>query len=79
MNKLHLKNPEDLKTNIDPWLGFAENKGKGGEKEEKLIHSSRRTKDQDLGQIKMPSKYATILTCSFQKDQQMSLDLKMLS
>jgi hypothetical protein len=79
MNKLHWKNPEDLKTNIDPFLGFVENSGKGGEKEEKLIPSSRKTKDQGLGQLKMPSKYATILTCSFQKDQQMNLNLKMLS
>jgi hypothetical protein len=79
MNKLHWKNPEDLKTNIDQLIGFVEDTAKSGEGEGKLIHPSRKTKDGDLRQLKMPSKYATILTCSFEKDQQMSQDLKTLS
>jgi hypothetical protein len=70
MNKLHWKNPEDLKTNIGQLVGF-----KG---EEKLIHSTAKAEDQNLKLLKMPSKYATILTCSFEKDQKMVLGGKLL-
>jgi hypothetical protein len=78
MNKLHWKNREDLKTNIDQLIGFVENTTKGGEGEEKLVHSTSKVEDQNLCQLKMPSKYATILTCSFEKDQKMVLGGKLL-
>jgi len=88
MNKLHWKNPGDLKTNIDQLIGFVENstlrselsgsKTKGGEGEEKLSHSTSKVEDQNLKLLKMPSKYATILTCSFEKDQKMVLGGKLL-
>ncbi len=77
MNKLHWKNREDLKTDIDQLIGFVENTTKGGEEEEKLIHSMAKVEDQNL-KVKMPSKYATILTCSFEKDQKMVLGGKLL-
>ncbi len=70
MNKLHWKNPENLKTNLDQLIGF-----KG---EEKLVHSSTQDEDQNLKLLKMPSKYATILTCSFEKDPKMVLGGKLL-
>lgn len=77
MNKLHWKNPEDLKTNIDQLIGFVENATKGEEEEEKLVPSTAKVEDQNL-KVKMPSKYATILTCSFEKDQKMVLGGKLL-
>jgi hypothetical protein len=77
MNKLHWKNREDLKTDIDQLIGFVENTTKGGDEEEKLIHSTAKVEDQNL-KVKMPSKYATILTCSFEKDQKMVLGGKLL-
>jgi hypothetical protein len=70
MNKLHYKDPQDLKTNIDQLIGF-----KG---EEKLVHSTSKVEDQNFKLLKMPSKYATILTCSFEKDQRMVLGGKLL-
>lgn len=77
MNKLHWKNPEDLKTNIDQLIGFVENATKGEEEEEKLVPSTAKVEDQNL-KVKMPSKYATILTCSFEKDPKMVLGGKLL-
>ena len=71
MNKLHYKNPDNLRTDIDQLINFR------GEKD--IVHSSPKAGDQDLSQLKMPSKYATILTCSFEKDQRTDLDVKMLS
>ncbi|MCJ7578575.1 MAG: hypothetical protein MUO91_09005 [candidate division Zixibacteria bacterium] len=78
MNKLYYKDPQDLKTNIDQLIGFVENATKGGEEEEKLVHSTSKVEDQNLKLLKMPSKYATILTCSFEKDQKMVLGGKLL-
>jgi hypothetical protein len=78
MNKLHWKNREDLKTNIDQLIGFVENATKGGEGEEKLVLSTSKAEAQNLNQLKMPSKYATILTCSFEKDHKMMLGGKLL-
>ncbi len=72
MNKLHYKNPDNLKTDMDPLIHL---KGKEG-----LIHfSTPKVKEQNAKLLKMPSKYATILTCSFEKDQRTDLDVKMLS
>jgi hypothetical protein len=71
MNKLHYKNPDSLRTDIDQLINFR------GEKD--IAHSSPKAKDQNLSQLNMPSKYATILTCSFEKDQRTDLDVKMLS
>jgi hypothetical protein len=78
MNKLHYKNPVDLKTNIDQLINFVENPATGGEGEEKLVHSCTKVEDQNLKRVKMPSKYATVLTCSFEKDQKMVLGGKLL-
>lgn len=78
MNKLHYKNPDNLKTTMEQLINFIENPAREG-KEEDVDHSPTKAKDQALGELKMPSKYATILTCSFEKDQRSGLDLKMLS
>lgn len=71
MNNLHCKNPDNLKTDIDQVIGCR------GEKD--LFHSSTKVKEQARNQLKMPSKYATILTCSFEKEQKTGLDVKILS
>lgn len=60
MNKLRFKNPDDLKTDIDQLIDF--------EGEEKLIHTTTKTANRNLGQLRLPSKYATVLTCSFEED-----------
>jgi hypothetical protein len=78
MNKLHYKNPVDFKTNINPLINFVENPATGGEGEEKILPSSTQVEDQNLKLVKMPSKYATILTCSFEKGQKMVLGGKLL-
>jgi hypothetical protein len=72
MDKHHWKNREDLKTDIDQLIGFVEKTTNGGDEEEKLIPSTAKVEDQNL-KVKMPSKYATILTCSFEKNQKMVL------
>jgi len=70
MNKLHYENPATLKTDMDQLIDF-----RG---EEDSVHSPTKAKEQDNSQLKMPSKYATILTCSFEKDQEIGINLKML-
>jgi len=69
MNKLHCKNSDDLKTSIDKLIGP---KGEG-----KLDHFTAKVEEQGLNQLKMPSKYATILTCSFEKDRCIGSKVKM--
>jgi hypothetical protein len=82
MNNLVCKNPGKLKTDIDQFIDFVENpalrQAQGGERdrttkvgegEEKRIHSSTKAKDPNINQLRMPSKYASILTCSFEKEQ----------
>ncbi|KPK78620.1 MAG: hypothetical protein AMJ89_01000 [candidate division Zixibacteria bacterium SM23_73] len=71
MNKLHYKNPNNLRTDIVQLVNFRGEEG--------IVHSSPKVKDQNLSQLNMPSKYATVLTCSFEKDQRTDLDVKMLS
>jgi hypothetical protein len=69
MNKLNSKNPDDLKTGIDQLIVL--------EGKDKLIRSTAKVEEQSFNQLKMPSKYATILTCSFEKDRIISSKVKM--
>jgi hypothetical protein len=71
MKKLHYKNPDRPRTDICQLVNFRD--------EGNIAHSSPKVKDQNLSQLNMPSKYATVLTCSFEKDQRTDLDVKMLS
>jgi hypothetical protein len=70
MNNLRLKNHDNLKIKIDELIDFK------GPKDN--LHPSPKVKDQNLGQLNLPSKYATILTCSFEKGEKTGLDVKML-
>jgi len=71
MKKLRYKNPDKPRTDICQLVNF-----RG---EEDIAHSSPKVKDQNFSQLKMPSKYATVLTCSFEEDQRTDLDVKMRS
>jgi hypothetical protein len=70
MNKLHCKNLDNLKTDIHQLIDL---KGK-----QSIIHSTTKVEDQNDRQLNMPSKYATILTCCFEKDRKTGLDVKIL-
>ncbi len=75
MNRLHYKNPDNLKSDINQLIDF----GRG----EDIVHFSprgkdQRSKDRNLSLLDLPSKYATILHCSFEKDQKTNLGVKIL-
>lgn len=70
MSKLHYKNPANLTTDLDQLIDL---KRGGG-----ILHSTSKVKDQDIRRLKMPSKYATILTCSFEKDHKTGPSVKIL-
>lgn len=85
MNKLRYKNPDSLRTNISQLINFIGNSceagsvgpTKGGKGEDKLVSSTAKVEEQGLNQLKMPSKYASILTCSFEKDRSIGSKVKM--
>ena len=70
MNKLLYRNPANLKTDIDQLIDLKE--------KQSVVLSTTKAEDQNDRQLNMPSKYATILTCCFEKDQKTGLDVKIL-
>ncbi|KPL02479.1 MAG: hypothetical protein AMJ73_08705 [candidate division Zixibacteria bacterium SM1_73] len=70
MSKLHYKNAANLTIDLDQSIDL-----KGGRA---ILHSTTKVKDRDVRHVNMPSKYATILTCSFEKDHKTGLDKEIL-
>lgn len=68
MNTLQYKSPHKTKSKIDQLINLG--------KEEDGVRSSSEIKDQDLDQLRMPSKYATVFTCSFERNHKADQNVK---
>ncbi len=59
MNKLHCKNPDDLRLDADQLMNFGEGK--------ESVSYPAKIQGEDLNPSKLLSKYAQVLCCSFEK------------
>jgi hypothetical protein len=59
MNKLHYKNPDDLRLDVDQLMDFGEGK--------ESVSYPAKIQGEDLNRSKLLSKYAQVLCCSFEK------------
>ncbi len=68
MNKVGYKSGHSGKSDVDQLVGF--------QGEEDSVRSSRKAKDESLSQVNLPSKYAKVITCSFEDGERPGSDME---